>query len=196
MGRRLVRHSVTLFYLAIPWRFVALCALALALIPTSLAQTSQLIIPTFSPSDGWYDTDMEGMVSQGSSNDYYAQFFCDSSTWSNLVISVAVRAKELYTDGEATLFEDDQPVLTFEWEQGGVPYEIPAGGNHIYNYTIKAKSGSPDSVISVYNIFAVKEARFDNTEVGPTSGITLHGTPSSSTGLDVSTTTVTSSPAR
>jgi len=105
------------------------------------------------------------------------------------MISVAVRAKGHRTNGEATLSQDGQPVLTFGWEQGGVPYEIPAGGDHIYNYTIKAKPGIPDSVIVVYNIFAVKE-------VGPAPGTNLLGTSSSSTQSGVSTTTVISSPAR
>jgi hypothetical protein len=165
-----------------------MCAVALALIPASLAQTSELIIPTFSPPDGWDGLNMEVMVSQESSDDYYVQFSCDSSTWNRLMMSVAVRAKEHGHDGEATLFEDGKPVLTFAWEQGGVPYEISAEVDHIYNYTIRAKSGSPDSQIFFYDIFAVQ----NGAEAGATPGITSQGTPSSTQ----STTTVISSAAR
>jgi hypothetical protein len=175
MARDLGSYSVTLFHLATAWRFVAICVVALALIPASLAQTSEPIMPTFSPPDGW--DGLEVMVSQGSSDDYYVQFSCDSSKWSRLMMSVAVRAKERDHDGEATLFEDGKPVLTFALEQGGVPYEIPAEADHIYNYTIKAKSGSSDSQIFFYDIFTVK----DSTEAGATPGITSQETPSSST---------------
>jgi hypothetical protein len=192
MTRGLGSYSATLFYLDTARRLVVLCAVALAFIPASLAQTSELIIPTFSPSGGWDGIDPEVMVSQGSSDDYYAQFSCDSRTRSRLMIPVAVRAKGHDTNGEATLFEDGQPVLTFGWEQGGVAYEIPIGADHIYNYTIRAKSGSPDSLIFVYDIFAFN----DGTEAGPTSDITLHETSSSSTQSSVSTTTVVSSATR
>jgi hypothetical protein len=193
MGEILGNYPVApLSYLSAAWRLVVLCALASVSIPTALAQETQQITPNFNPPNQWHPI-QSGMWSDGSSKGQNAQFAVDSNAWNTIMISAALLTKGGNHEGQAALFQDGQFVLSLGLNQGGVPYQIPEGGNHIYNYTIGAPPNSPESYIWVYQVL-VRGAGSSTTQIGqPTPEATSRVSQTSSTQTVISSTSTVNS---